>query len=646
MSHGLPLLGAPRGKFATDQHENIIPSLQVAPAWVDVVYINVRLTSDGVPVLMHDTTVDRTTDGTGAVDSLTLAEIQAFDAGDGAQVPTLAQYLDAVVTREQEADDPVRPLQVILRAHDETESGIETVYNVASAWSLYQQRVEWVFNFHQGDTGGAANLRALDDSTPIGTFGGRVDNIHDLIADVQSVDGQYVFVNPGTTGYSADPAIVDTVRDAGLTARVSRTSDGQVIETVHDDSRVQLLLTFATTEYPDWHTDDPTPEPPPAPPPVARAEVRTRVTWLGCRLVDGRIISEIPDTTGQVSRVLGDVTTAGLTLPIPISGPGALPIGLVEQLTEPGRAMIAAVVNDIPTWAGIVGASEGGTDGEMSVPVASLEAYLDRRVVRTHELEQVDEAEIAATLVGDAGDIPGVGSGIGLTVDAPPTGTLRDRQYLVTDRKTVLEALQELMGVIDGPEWTIDLDWTDDTHTAVAKIFRVRKRIGVASGSPDAVFQARAHSVFGSQSGSEARYRFKVDYTNGRGANYIVAYSSGQEEDQPASVPAIAQDVLDAGYPIYERHFQPSSNITSQPVLNDHAAAELDRRRRGTRTWTLEARWDAFPRYGVDWQLGDDIAWDLIGHRHPQGIRGKGRAIGFTLDMQAGVIRPILEEQS
>lgn len=392
----------------------------------------------------------------------------------------------------------------------------------------------------------------------------------------------------------------------------------------------------------DLGTEPPSPDP--EIPPVAVARIRTRVVWYGCRLTDGRIISEIPDITGQVSRVLGDVTTSGLTLPIPISGPGALPIGLVEQLTEPGRAMIAAVVNDIPTWAGIVGVSDGGTEDTMDIPVASLEAYLERRIVRTHEFNDVDEALIMATLVGDAGDIPGIGSGINLVIDAPLTGTTQSREYLVTDRKTVLDALQELMHTEDGPEWTIDLDWTDDTHTAIAKIFRVRKRIGDASESPDAVFTARPSSIFGSQSGSEARYRYKINYTDGHGANYVVAYSSGQGEDQPSSEPAIAQEVLDAGYPIYEQHFQPSSNITSQGTLNAHAAAELNRRRRGTRTFTLEARWDAYPRYGVDWKLGDDIAGDLIGHRHPQGIKVRGRAIGFSLDMQARVIRPILEE--
>jgi glycerophosphoryl diester phosphodiesterase len=42
---------------------------------------DVHITSDGVLVLMHDETVDRTTDGTGEIEDMTLAEIKELDAG-------------------------------------------------------------------------------------------------------------------------------------------------------------------------------------------------------------------------------------------------------------------------------------------------------------------------------------------------------------------------------------------------------------------------------------------------------------------------------------------------------------------------------------------------------------------------------------
>lgn len=62
--------------------------------------VDTRLTADGVCVCFHDSTVDRTTDGTGPVAAKTLAELKALDAGSwfdpafaGERVPTLAEVL-------------------------------------------------------------------------------------------------------------------------------------------------------------------------------------------------------------------------------------------------------------------------------------------------------------------------------------------------------------------------------------------------------------------------------------------------------------------------------------------------------------------------------------------------------------------------
>ncbi|MDW8046230.1 MAG: glycerophosphodiester phosphodiesterase, partial [Chloroflexota bacterium] len=58
--------------------------------------IDVRLSADGVPILMHDETVDRTTNRSGPVRALTFAELQRADAGGGEPVPSLAQVLHLV----------------------------------------------------------------------------------------------------------------------------------------------------------------------------------------------------------------------------------------------------------------------------------------------------------------------------------------------------------------------------------------------------------------------------------------------------------------------------------------------------------------------------------------------------------------------
>src|SRR5512145_2204102 len=57
----------------------------------DAIEIDVQATSDGVPVLMHDPTVDATTNG--AVAGMTLAQMRELDAG-GEPPPTLAEVLE------------------------------------------------------------------------------------------------------------------------------------------------------------------------------------------------------------------------------------------------------------------------------------------------------------------------------------------------------------------------------------------------------------------------------------------------------------------------------------------------------------------------------------------------------------------------
>ncbi len=58
------------------------------------VELDVHLTRDGIPVVIHDDTVDRTTDGVGAVADLDAVEVIRLDAGDGARVPLLDDVLD------------------------------------------------------------------------------------------------------------------------------------------------------------------------------------------------------------------------------------------------------------------------------------------------------------------------------------------------------------------------------------------------------------------------------------------------------------------------------------------------------------------------------------------------------------------------
>jgi glycerophosphoryl diester phosphodiesterase len=63
---------------------------------VDAVEIDVHLTKDKEVVVIHDSTVDRTTNGKGPVGSYTLEEIKKLDAGKGERIPTFKEVIEFV----------------------------------------------------------------------------------------------------------------------------------------------------------------------------------------------------------------------------------------------------------------------------------------------------------------------------------------------------------------------------------------------------------------------------------------------------------------------------------------------------------------------------------------------------------------------
>lgn len=79
---------------------------QAAARGADGVELDVQLSRDGVPVVIHDSSVDGTTDGRGLVRDMTLAELKELDAGvkfrrsfAGERIPTLQEVADAVGRR-------------------------------------------------------------------------------------------------------------------------------------------------------------------------------------------------------------------------------------------------------------------------------------------------------------------------------------------------------------------------------------------------------------------------------------------------------------------------------------------------------------------------------------------------------------------
>lgn len=101
----MPVRGISAHRGAADTHpENTIAALREAVSLgAAQIELDIRGTADGKLVVIHDSTVDRTTNGTGKIKHMSLAEIRTLDAGTwkdasfkGERVPTFREALDVL----------------------------------------------------------------------------------------------------------------------------------------------------------------------------------------------------------------------------------------------------------------------------------------------------------------------------------------------------------------------------------------------------------------------------------------------------------------------------------------------------------------------------------------------------------------------
>lgn len=96
LSGPTPLIIAHRGASA-DAPENTMAAFGLAmEQGAHGIEFDVRLSVDGNVVIMHDATVDRTTNGTGRVSKMSAAALRELDAGGGQPPPTLDDVFEAL----------------------------------------------------------------------------------------------------------------------------------------------------------------------------------------------------------------------------------------------------------------------------------------------------------------------------------------------------------------------------------------------------------------------------------------------------------------------------------------------------------------------------------------------------------------------
>src|SRR5207245_7355610 len=100
LGSGRILLGGHRGNAAEFPENTLAAFASALELGVDVIECDVHLSADGALPVIHDHLLDRTTNGSGLVRDLTLAELKRLDAGSwkgaafaGERIPELSEVL-------------------------------------------------------------------------------------------------------------------------------------------------------------------------------------------------------------------------------------------------------------------------------------------------------------------------------------------------------------------------------------------------------------------------------------------------------------------------------------------------------------------------------------------------------------------------
>ncbi|WP_163540912.1 glycerophosphodiester phosphodiesterase [Occultella kanbiaonis] len=206
-----PLIIAHRGNSSVAP-ENTLPAFESAVlAGADMIEIDVQVSEDGIGIVIHDATVDRTTDGAGPVSALRSTEVRHLDAGSwfapayaGTALPVFADVVDlllrhpdAALLLELKGDWPLEPANRLLA--EIAEAGIADRV-LAQGFSV-------------------AMLRTLQEAAPDLRRGLLISEFDESTLTL-GADLGVVALNPPATLVIERPDVLTAIHDAGLEAHV------------------------------------------------------------------------------------------------------------------------------------------------------------------------------------------------------------------------------------------------------------------------------------------------------------------------------------------------------------------------------------------------------------------------------------------
>lgn len=352
------------------------------------------------------------------------------------------------------------------------------------------------------------------------------------------------------------------------------------------------------------------------------------LSWVSVNALDGSIIADLPTLKvgGALKQTIGRHESQTATLPL-----DRIPANW-RTATRKKAAFLVALdesrngEQSVPVWGGLITERITSHREAVVLSLATAEDYLNDRYVGNRAFVGFTQNYIARRLI----ELYVAPSGIPIrVVELPGANPVRDRTYLDQDDKTVYAALDELSGIIGGPEWTITWEWVG---SGLGLVFTVGARLG--NPAPADLGPAAQFYLPGNLSNAE----LTEGYRRGEGANDVMATSSGSGDARPQS--GRKTNTTD-GRPKVEFRWSPSSSITGIATLDGHADRALAAMSDGTVELALTANRSAPPYLGRDFGLGDDVGFDVTSWAWPDGITGTARVI--SIEITNTTITPVLD---
>lgn len=329
--------------------------------------------------------------------------------------------------------------------------------------------------------------------------------------------------------------------------------------------------------------------------------------WVATEALTGNLICDLNFLQcQQVRQTICQYETVTAQLPIPTAPPGW------ERAVIEGASAFwlleDTVTGTTPIWGGLVTAATRDQTDLVQLTLATFEWYLDQRYTGTRTYTAEDQNLIIQDLVLNVAG-QGPQGGVPFQMNVIGTGQSQTIAYQDQSQQTVYSALRALTALRNGPEWYVSGVWAHNPER-ILPVFNVGTRVGRAQ-TP-----GLGAAVTFDMPGNLVGFQLNRQFSQGYGANSVVAYSSGTGTATPQSP---VQNQPDPLRPTYELRWQPTGSNLSIPQLTSWAQQALANLSVGSPTLTLTAKADqaGTPQYGVDWNLGDDVAYQIGGPGRP-----------------------------